>query len=142
MARPAKTLPARSRRTFRARRDHGLLAGPPVCEKTLRKIQTTYEAAATDRERRSMALDFQEERVRIAANKITVGGRADPGPGGIAVADFFELYFIHTPETRTAAGRYSLAEQPNHGRDRLVSGSRANGRMGRGDRPLRRGPGS
>jgi len=111
MARPAKTLSARSRRTFRAIRDHRLLAGPPVGEKTLRKIRTTHNAAATDRERRSIALDFQEENVRVAANKITVGGRADPGPGGIAVADFFELYFIHAKGSSAPRSSFALGER-------------------------------
>src|SRR3954453_9027000 len=74
MARPAKTLQERVRdRSFLARRHGGLLAGPFVDAPGLRAIQVAWQAAASDRERRLLALDF-EQKVCAARSGKRVGG--------------------------------------------------------------------
>lgn len=90
-ARPAKTLEQHLREgTFRARRHHELLEGAFVSKKSVRKLQTTYKAASGERERRAIALDFQEQAAR--ARMPSCGDRSSPAPL-LAVADFFAQNF-------------------------------------------------
>jgi hypothetical protein len=106
MARPAKTLEQHLRDgTFRARRHHSLLNGPFVGEKRLRKLQEDYKASGVERERRAIALDFQED----AAKLPSVGDRLSMAVGpGLAVADFFEQNLRHVKGP--AAGRPFVLE--------------------------------
>src|SRR5215211_417011 len=61
LARPTKSLEERIRaRSFLARRHGGLLAGPLTSEPKLAEIQAAWKAAATERERRLCALDFEQ----------------------------------------------------------------------------------
>lgn len=88
MARPAKSLAEHLRDgSFRARRHHELLAGPLVPARKLRELQVGYQAASTERERRSYALDFQQaQRVEAASETkseeapATSGTRKDRSP--------------------------------------------------------------
>ena len=80
MARPAKSLQERVRdRSFLARRHLGL-AGPLTDHRELREIQVAYQAAETDRQRRLLALDF-EQNVRAARPGKRVGGLRLGGSG-------------------------------------------------------------
>jgi phage terminase large subunit-like protein len=91
VGRPAKTLDEHVREgSFRARTHHELLAGA-FCESVrLRVIQASYQAAPTERERRSHALDFEKESRREAA----LVGKAAPLER-LGVAEFFETHFVH-----------------------------------------------
>ena len=92
MARPAKSLKERVRdRSFLARRHAGLLAGPLADHPELRDIQVAYQAAETDRQRRLLALDF-EQNVRTARPGKRVGGLR---LGELAPADFFPRNLAH-----------------------------------------------
>lgn len=93
MARPAKTLEQHLRDgSFRARRHHSLLNGPLVGEKTLRKLQVAYKDASLERERRAIALDFQEQ----AAREMIAGvGDRSRVVARLTVADFFPENLTH-----------------------------------------------
>src|SRR5215203_3636732 len=93
MGRPSKSLPERVRdATFLARRHGGLLAGPLVAREDLRQIQAAYQTATSERERRALALDFQEQ---MACGMMTpLGDRSSVVPA-LAVADFFPANLIH-----------------------------------------------
>jgi phage terminase large subunit-like protein len=93
VARPTKTLQERVRdRRFLARRHGGLLAGPFVHARELREIQIAWQAAASDHERRLLALDF-EQKVRAEVPRKRVGGLRSRGSH--APADFFPRYLTH-----------------------------------------------
>ena len=94
MARPAKSLAEHLRDgSFRAGRHHGLLAGPLVSARKLRALQVGYQGASTERERRSFALDFQQEALRSeTSSRVEVPVQA----GELSVADFFARDFRHT----------------------------------------------
>jgi len=92
VARPPKSLAERVRDgTFLARRHADLLNGPRLRPKALRELQADYKAAASERERRALALDFQERaREMIAA----LGDRSSTDPS-LAVAAFFPENLRH-----------------------------------------------
>jgi phage terminase large subunit-like protein len=93
VARPLKSLQERVRdRSFLARRHGGLLVGPLTDDPELRAIQIAYQAAETDRQRRLLALDF-EQNVRAARPGKRVGGLR---LGSLAPADFFPRNLVHT----------------------------------------------
>lgn len=90
MGRPSKSLEEHVRgRTFRADRHAQLLAGSLVTDKRLRALQATYQAASSDRERRSLALEFADEVGRQENTKLATVEDLD-------VPEFFERYFRHT----------------------------------------------
>jgi phage terminase large subunit-like protein len=90
MARPAKTLSQHLRDgSFRARRHHTLLNGPVVGGKTLERLQKAYGEAATERERRAIALDFE----LVARSE--VGNAIAHFDEPVSVADFFERNLQH-----------------------------------------------
>jgi phage terminase large subunit-like protein len=68
-----------------------LLAGPLTDVPELRQIQAAYQAAASDRERRLAALDFEQE-MKAATSEKRVGGLR---LGGLAPADFFRRNLAH-----------------------------------------------
>ena len=91
MARPPKTLERHLREgTFRARRHHQLLNGPVVAEERLRRLQSDYKAAATERERRAIALEFQEAASRADDPDSVIARAVGKGTPPLAIADFFE----------------------------------------------------
>jgi phage terminase large subunit-like protein len=103
MARPSKSLEERIRgRSFLARRHGGLLAGPLVGPEDLRELQAGYQTASTDRERRSLALDY-EQAVRTVRSS---GGRV--GITVSAPAAFFKKNLRH--QKGPAAGRPFVLE--------------------------------
>jgi hypothetical protein len=95
MARPSKSLEERIReRSFLARRHGGLLAGPLTSRPELQEIQAVYQAATSERERRSLALDFQQAVRTVRSAGSHVSGRS--GMTASAPADFFARYLVHT----------------------------------------------
>ncbi len=95
MGRPAKTLAQHVRDgSFRARVHHSLLSGPLLAEKALEKLQSEYKAARSERERRAIALDFQERARRVRGPR-GPSGLGEPGGSG-DVADFIAQNFRHT----------------------------------------------
>ncbi len=94
MARPAKSLAEHLRdKSFRARRHHGLLTGTLVSARKLRALQVGYQAASSERERRSFALDFEQEALRSD----TSSGREVPEQADeLSVAEFFARNFRHS----------------------------------------------
>src|SRR5215204_2387156 len=106
MGRPSKSLAERVRDTSSLARRHApLLAGRLVAREDLRRIQTAYQAATTERERRAIALDFQEQvtREKMAA----LGDRSSVDPT-LTVADFFAANLIH--QKGPAAGQAFVLE--------------------------------
>jgi phage terminase large subunit-like protein len=90
VARPPKSLAAHLREgTFRARRHRELLNGPAVADKALQRLQRDYQAASSDRERRAIALDFEQRSRR----NLPPTGQLDLE---LSPADFFERYLVHT----------------------------------------------
>ena len=76
MGRPARPLSEHIRKgTFRARRHHGLLAGPNVPWPWFARLQTRYQAATSEPERRAIAVDC-ERAVKLAR------AQADAAEGG------------------------------------------------------------
>jgi hypothetical protein len=95
MARPSKSLEERIReRSFLARRHDGLLAGPLTSRPELQEVQAVYQAATSERERRSLALDFQQAVRTVRSAGSHVSGRS--GMTASAPADFFARYLVHT----------------------------------------------
>jgi phage terminase large subunit-like protein len=93
LSRPTKSLEERIRsRSFLARRHGGLLAGPLTHDPELAEIQIAWKSASTDRERRLLALDF-EQNISAARPGKRVGGLRQRG---FAPADFFPKSLIHT----------------------------------------------
>jgi phage terminase large subunit-like protein len=94
VARPAKSLAEHLRDgSFRARRHHALLSGQLVESRKLRKLQTGYQAASTERERRAWALDFEQAATRIEKAQAL---EESPETDELTVADFFARYFRHS----------------------------------------------
>jgi phage terminase large subunit-like protein len=88
VARPTKTLENRLRDgTFVARKHHPLLAGPLVRGERLRPIQRAYQAATSEPERRSLAVEFE-----IAAREKP---RRTASVHASGVGEFFEQNLRH-----------------------------------------------
>jgi phage terminase large subunit-like protein len=98
VGRPAKSLATHlGDGSFRARRHHKLLNGPLVAEETLRELQEAYRRASSERERRAVALDF-EQQARVTAPRSAAILNVELGP-----REFFARYLTHTKGP--AAGR-------------------------------------
>jgi len=91
-----------------ARKHHRLLVGPLVGEERLRPIQRAYQEAASEPERRAIALEFeqaQRDRDIIAA---PAGRSSDCDPLPLAAGDFFAECLRH--QKGPAAGQPFLLE--------------------------------
>jgi hypothetical protein len=105
LARPAKSLATRvAEGKFKAREHRELLAGPLVGPKRLQAIQRRYREAASDRERRAVALEY-ESALRLAA----VVAEAKPADVSLPAAEFFPAFFRHMKGP--AAGRRFVLEE-------------------------------
>jgi phage terminase large subunit-like protein len=97
VARPSKSLVEHVRDgSFRPDRHESLLAGPLLTVESLRALQLAYRDAVSERDRRSVALDFAEQARRDVSANGNGGLHVAGAHGGADVARFLAEYLRHT----------------------------------------------